>query len=125
MRIELLPILLGILVALIGGAAFYDAAGDPESGPLRERRRRIRTSIDRPGEGMVGAGTFLLGIALMVRDSWDYASVVVLAGAVLILAGAYRNREYLRETFLFRGAARRGEEQDEDPSPRPPKLRIR
>jgi hypothetical protein len=36
-----------------------------------------------------------------------------LAGAALLAAGAWLNRRYLRETFLFRGAARRGEKRSE------------
>src|SRR4051794_40139294 len=108
MRIELVPVFLGILVALLGGAMIYDGAGDPESGPMRERRRRIRASIDRFGEQLVGAGTFLLGIALVGRDSWRYGTLAVLLGTVLVIWGGIRNRHYIREIFLFRGAARRG-----------------
>ena len=81
MRLETIPILLGILVALAGALVMVDAWGDPERGPMRERRRRIRASIDRrpvrvqarqgldhddaamPGDGLVGPGREGLGTA--------------------------------------------------------------
>jgi hypothetical protein len=108
MRLETIPIVLGVLVILVGGAVATDAWGDPERGPMRDRRRRIRASIDRLGEGMVGGGTVLLGAVLIGRDVWRFGTIVVLVGAILVIWGGIRNRDYIRESFLFRGAARRG-----------------
>jgi len=126
MRIELLPVLLGILVALIGVAVIYDASGDPELGPLRDRRRRIRRTIDRPGEQMVGFGTVLLGIALVGRDSWRFGTLIILAGTLLVLLGGFRNRRYITEILTFRGASRRGDGDSSAPPPeKPPRMRIR
>jgi hypothetical protein len=126
MRIELLPIVLGVIVALVGMALLYDAVGNPDSGPMRERRRRIRASINRFGEGLVGTGTFLLGGALIGRDAWRFGTLTVLVGTVLLIWGAGLNWRYLREILLFRGAARRGESTEvEQPFDDKPRLRIR
>lgn len=126
MRIELLPLFLGILVALTGGVMILDGTGDPERGPMRERRRRIRASIDRRGEVMVGIGTFLLGIALVGRDSWRFGTLSVLVGTLLVIWGAIRNRHYFADFFFFRGAARRRRGEGERPTDTPdPPLRIR
>jgi hypothetical protein len=126
MRIELLPVLFGLVVALIGGAVIYDASGDPESGPLRDRRRRIRASIDRFGEQMVGLGTFLLGVALIGRDSWRFGTLIILSGTLLVVLGGFRNRRYIKEILTFRGAARRGiGDPVEQSNEKPRRTRIR
>lgn len=126
MRIELLPVVFGVIVVLVGIALMYDAMGNPEYGPMRERRRRIRAGIDRTGEGLVGAGTVLLGGALIGRDAWRFGTLTVLIGTVLVLWGAWRNWRYVREILLFRGAARRGELPDpERPFDKKTHLRIR
>lgn len=125
MRIELIPLVLGLLVIAAGVAILADVRGSPERGPMRERRRRMRAVIDRRGEALVGVGFLLVGAALIGRDQWRYETVAVLAGTVLIIVGALFNRRYLREALLFRGPARRGlgdQEQEDRPARR---LRIR
>jgi hypothetical protein len=50
----------------------------------------------------------------------------VLAGSALLVIGAIMNRTYLREVLLFRGAARRGQgDQNSRLNQTPPKTRIR
>ena len=122
MRIETIPLILGILIALSGVAVWADGRGDPDIGPMRERRRRIRASIDPIGEQLVGVGTTLLGIALIGRDTWRFGTLVVILGALLVVWGAVRNRHYIQEILLFRGVARRGFKR---PTDKPPKMRIR
>ncbi|MDQ3244543.1 MAG: hypothetical protein M3Q09_12515 [Gemmatimonadota bacterium] len=127
MRLEHIPLVLGVLVCLAAAGMFYDAVS-PESGRLpRERRRRKRAELNRLGEGLVALGTMCLGAALIGRDTWRWGTIVVFAGVGLLVAGALLNRSYLREMLMFRGAARRGEG-DEPPPPddeSKPRMRIR
>lgn len=122
MRVELIPIVLGILLVLIGIAILWDAWGPEWVGPMRERRRRVRAAIDPMGEKLVGVGIVILGAALIGAD-WRWETLTVLIGAVLLLWGGIRNRRYIREMLFFRGAARRGMEQQ--PEEKPPRMRIR
>lgn len=122
MRLELVPVILGFLVLLLGVAILWDAWGEHPAGPMRERRRRVRASIDSHGESLVGFGMLLLGAALIGRD-WRFETVTVLAGTLLVVWGGVRNRDYIREMLLFRGAARRG--LDETSPSKSDRLRIR
>jgi hypothetical protein len=108
MKLEQLPILLGILVALVGLTILLDAWQAGGVAPLRERRRRTRAVPHKAGQSLVALGTLCMAAALMGRDTWRWATISVLAGVLLLLIGALMNRAYLREVLLFRGAARRG-----------------
>lgn len=116
-RVEDIPVVLGALIAVVGIALMWDAWGPQTLGPMRERRRRARASIDTPGELLVGLGVVLLGAAVIGRD-WRFETVTVLAGTFFILVGALRNRKYFREVFLFRGSARRNPDIPADKTPR-------
>ncbi|MDQ6925254.1 MAG: hypothetical protein M3154_03345 [Candidatus Eremiobacteraeota bacterium] len=61
----------------------------------------------------MGAGLLLVGASLVGGDGWRWATVAVLAGAVLLLLGVVLNGRYLRERLTFRGAARRGRTADD------------
>lgn len=127
MRLEQLPIIIGILVALIGLSIALDAWQAGGMAPFRERRRRTRAVPHKLGQTMVAIGTVCLGIALIGRDTWRYTTVTVILGSVLLILGAIMNRVYLKEILLFRGAARRGQGEEnsrlkDDP---PTKTRIR
>ena len=127
MKLEQIPVVLGILIALVGAVLIYDAM-KTEAGPLRERRRRTRAPLDRNGELLVAGGALCEGAALIGRDTWRWGTVMVIAGAVMLLAGGLLNRAYLREMLLFRGAARRADasEKVENPNEKPAKRnRIR
>lgn len=122
MRLELLPVLFGVLVALLGGALVADAWLPDEILVPRERRRRPRAERDRLGEGAVGAGVLCMAAALIGRDQWAYGTLAVILGTVLLVIGVVRNRRYLRERVTFRGAARRAhpEAGELPPTPTPP-----
>jgi len=121
MRLEQLPIVLGIIVALIGVALIYDALISSGIRPVKERRRRARTPMDKSGEMLVAGGCFCEGAALIGRDTWRWGTVMVIAGAVMLLAGALLNRRFLKEMLLFRGASRRADadEKVENPNEKP------
>ena len=108
MKLEMLPVILGAIVCLLGiGICFV--AFQPEAWRAgRERRRRVRAEPHQTGQLLLGIGTICMGVALMGRDTWKFTNVVVFSGIALIIAGGIMNREFLKEIMLFRGAARRG-----------------
>ena len=119
MRLELIPVILGLVVALVGVGLLADAWLADGALVPRERRRRVRAERHRGGEAVVGVGTLCMAAALIGRDSWRFGNLAVLTGAVLLLAGAYLNRRYLREVLTFRGPARRSD-LPENPMPTAP-----
>ena len=128
MRLEHIPIVLGVLVCIVAAGLLYDAFRPDDLRPHRERRRRRRAVPHRAGEALVGAGTLCMGATLIGRDEWRWGTIVVFAGVALLVIGAVLNRVYLKEMLLFRGAARRGEGDDPDLPPddkKKPPMRIR
>jgi hypothetical protein len=126
MRLEQLPILLGVLVALVGLTILLDAWQAGGVAPLRERRRRTRATPHKAGQTFVALGTLCMAAALIGRDTWRWGTISVLAGAVLLVLGVILNRLYLKEVLLFRGAARRGTgDTNSRLNQTPPKTRIR
>jgi hypothetical protein len=121
-RLELLPVIFGILVGLAGLGLIADGYF-PDSAPrVAERRRRARAERNRMGEIAIGAGLMALAAALVGRDAWRYGTLAVLAGVALVAVGVGMNGSYLRETLTFRGAARRGRGADrplDGPTERP------
>jgi hypothetical protein len=104
MRLEQIPLFIGVVVAIVGLGLVLDAQLPEGFAPSRERVER-----HRGGETLVGLGIMAMAAALIGSDTWRFGTVAVLVGAVLLAAGGWLNREYLREIFLFRGPARRGE----------------
>jgi len=115
MRLELLPVVIGVIVILVAAGIIYDAASPEPSRPFKERRRRQRAEINTPGEWLVALGTLCLGASLIGNEVWRWTTVMVLAGIVLLGVGAVMNRAFLREMLLFRGAARRTQEFETPP----------
>ena len=109
MRLEQIPLFIGVVVAILGLGLVLDAQLPEGFSPSRERRRRERTERHRGGETLVGLGIIAMAAALIGRDTWKFGTVSVLVGVGLLAIGAWLNREYLKENVLFRGAARRGE----------------
>jgi hypothetical protein len=109
MRLEQIPLILGVVVAILGLGLILDAQLPDGVVPSRERRRRERAERHRGGETLVGLGILAIAAALIGRDTWRYVTVAILLGVLLLAAGGWLNREYLRELFAFRGPARRGE----------------
>lgn len=119
-RAEHVPLILGILIALAGAALILDALRADRVRRFHERRRRKRTPRNRPGEALIGAGIIFFGASLMGGEHWRYATLAVLIGAALVIAGTILNRSYLKELLFFRGAARRTAEWETPPAPPPP-----
>jgi hypothetical protein len=128
MKLEQLPILLGVLVALAGLTILLDAWQAGGVAPLRERRRRVRATPHKAGQTLIALGILCMSASLIGRDTWRWDTISVLVGTSLIVIGAIMNRAYLREVLLFRGAARRGEgggEKNSRLNQTPTKTRIR
>jgi hypothetical protein len=121
LRIEYIPVAIGVIVIALGLAVMWDAWGPQSLGPMRDRRRRSRAALNTPGELIAGIGFVLLGAALIGRD-WRLETVSVLLGTICVLIGALKNWKYFREMFLFRGAARRNTDTE---SHKRVKMRIR
>jgi len=109
MRLEQIPLFIGVVVAILGLGLLLDAQLPEGFAPSRERRRRERTERHRGGQTMVGVGVLAMAAALIGGDRWRYGTLTVLVGVVLLAVGGWLNRDYLRESMLFRGPARRGE----------------
>jgi hypothetical protein len=128
-RIELVPLIIGALLGLLGLGLLADAWIPEDVAPFRERRRRPRTERSLGGEAMIGLGVLCMAAAIVSRDTWDYVNVAIIAGGVLLLIGAWMNRRYLRDRFVNRGALRRDEhgraQRHEKDAPPPPRPRIR
>jgi hypothetical protein len=126
MRLEQLPILIGVLIALLGLTILLDAWQAGGVAPLRERRRRARAVPNKAGQSLVALGTLCMAAALIGRDTWRWGTIAVLAGITLLVIGAILNRTYLKEVLLFRGPARRGQgETNSRLNQTPTKTRIR
>ena len=120
MRVETVPIILGVLVALLGVALLADAKLPDGTIVPVERRRRPRVERDRGGEALIGLGTLCMAAALIGRDSWRYGTLAAIAGVLLLAGGAWMNRRLLHDLITFRGAARRAPEGSPPPVASPP-----
>lgn len=96
MRIELLPILLGLAAVAIGIALVVDSVVPDGTFFPVERRRGQRPPRNCLGEGLLGAAIVFLGASLIGRDSWPYTTLSVLLAVALGAAGVALNWQYLR-----------------------------
>ena len=129
MRVEVIPLVIGSLVALVGLGLLADAWIPEDMTGFRERRRTARTERSLGGEAAIGLGLLCVAAALIGRDTWDYVTVAVIAGSVLLAIGSWMNRRFLRDRVVNRGALRRGEPgrmaRHEKDAPPPGRPRIR
>ena len=99
MRLETVPLILGVLLGLLGLGLVLDAWLLDDVAFGRERRARPRLDRDRVGEALVGLGVISMAIALFARDFWKYRIVTVMVGSVLMLWGAWKNAGYLKSVL--------------------------
>jgi len=113
-RIETIPLILGVLIALLGIGIIFDAWTPDSTTMATERRRRPRIERHRNGEALIGLGVLGLAAAFIGRDEWRYSVLAVIIGAAFLLIGAILNGRYVRELFVNRGPLRRREEASAD-----------
>jgi len=106
-RLELVPLIFGGFLALIGIGLVFDAWTPDHVIMRRERRRSPRTERSRGGEATIGLGVLCMAAAFLGRDTWRYSVVAVIAGAALLLLGVLASRRYLGATISRRGVLRR------------------
>jgi hypothetical protein len=119
MRIEIVPLILGALVGLLGLGLIFDAWTPDEISARGERRRRARIERNRGGEAAIGIGVLCMAAAFIGRDTWRYSVIAVIAGAVFMLYGAIRNGKFLGQAVSNRGALRRRTEAELSAPPGP------
>jgi hypothetical protein len=108
LKVEVIPLILGALVALVGLGILADA-WLPETLPFRsERRRRPRTERHLGGEAAIGVGVLCMAGALIGRDTWRYSTIAMIVGAIMILTGGVLNKSFFRDRIVNRGELRRG-----------------
>lgn len=108
MRIEIIPLIIGALLALAGLLLAADAILPEGTFVSQERRRRHRSERNRPGELAIAVGMFAMAAALIGRDTWKYSTVIAIVGVVALGIGSVLNLGFLKEYLFHRGAARRG-----------------
>lgn len=123
MRLEYLPIILGLLTGVLGAALVLDALIPDGALASRERRKRERPERHRKGELSLGAGVLLMSAALLGRDTWRYTNLAILLALVLFLVGVGLNYKYVRGLMFGPVVGRRWKRRDSD-KPRSD-LRIR
>jgi hypothetical protein len=107
-RAETIPLVAGVVVALIGLAILADAWLPEEMTYRSERRRQEREERSLAGEAAIGLAVLCMAGVLIGRDTWRYSTVAILAGSILFVIGVVKNRRYLRDRIVNRGALRRG-----------------
>ena len=108
MRVETIPLIIGVIVALVGLAILADAWLPEDMSFGTDRRRQARTERSIGGEACLGLAVLCFAAAIIGRDTWRYGTVAVIAGSVLFVIGAFANRRFLRDRIVNRGALRRG-----------------
>src|SRR3954462_8737760 len=109
MSLELIPVIAGALVGLLGLCLLFDAWTPDEIIVKRERRRRPRVERSRAGETWIGLGVLGMAAAFIGRDTWKYSVIAVIAGSAFLLLGVLMNWRYLGSRVSNRGALRRRE----------------
>ena len=99
MTLEMIPLILGGLLGLLGLLLVFDAWAPDHIVVSEERRRRPRRARDCFGEAMVGLGVIAVAAALIGRDTWRYTTVAAIAAAVLLLFGSMRNARFIKDVF--------------------------
>jgi hypothetical protein len=106
MRLELVPLIFGGLVGLVGLGLLVDAF-TPEHHVKHDRRRSPRAERSRGGEAAIGLGVICMAAAFVGRDTWRYSVVAVIVGCLLLFVGVFASRRFLAASISRRGALRR------------------
>lgn len=125
MRLEHLPIILGLLFVAAGIALIADALLREEPLMMRDRRKRERAPRHRGGQAAIGLGAIFVAAALIGRDDWRYGTVAVLLGVVAFGTGVWLNWRYVVDFMLGPEDRVVIDEDEEEADRRPMKRRSR
>lgn len=100
MRLEHIPIILGLLFVAAGIALIADALLREEPLMMRDRRKRERAPRHRGGQAAIGLGAIAVAAALIGRDEWRYGTLAVLLGVVAFAVGVWLNWRYVVDFML-------------------------
>jgi hypothetical protein len=99
MRLETLPVLLGVLLAIPGVALIVDAfIKDGTFFP--ERRARPRPERHKLGEAALGVGLLFVSASLIGRDTWRFTNLSVVLALIFFATGVALNHKYVRGLML-------------------------
>lgn len=121
MRLEHIPLILGLLFVVAGVALIADALIREQPLMMTDRRKRSRAPRHRGGQVAIGVGTLFVAAALFGRDGWRYGTVAVLLGVVAVATGVWLNWGYVK-AFMLGPETRADAIEDAD---RPMKRRAR
>ena len=107
MSLELIPVIVGALVGLLGIGLLFDAWTPDDIVVKRERRRVPRIERSRAGEGWIGMGGVRMAGDGIGRDTWSNTVDPAIAGSACMLLGILMNWRYLGARVSNRGALRR------------------
>ena len=124
MRLEHIPLILGLLFVVAGVALIADALLREQPLMVTDRRKRARAPRHRGGQVAIGVGTLSVAAALFGRDGWRYGTLAVMLGVIAFGVGVWLNWGYVRD-FMLGPNARVDVVEDEDAESRPMKRRAR
>jgi hypothetical protein len=123
MRLEHLPLVLGLLFVVAGVALIADALLREQPLMVTDRRKRSRAPRHRGGQVAIGIGTLAVAAALFGRDAWRYGTVAVLLGVVAVAIGVRLNWAYVKD-FMLGPEVRSQVLDDEEARPMTRKARV-
>lgn len=125
MRLEIIPVILGALLALFGVLLIADAVIPDHDPRVTERRRRGRPERHRLGEAGLGLGILLAAAALFGGDDWPYTTLAILVALALFVVGLALNYKYFRGRIFGPAFGGKHARRASDDSPPPPRRRFR
>jgi membrane-associated phospholipid phosphatase len=100
MRVETIPVLLGLAVLLIAAAMIVDAIVADGPSLAADRRSRERPERSRIGEIVLGAGMLCVAAVLIGGDRWRFTTLAIAVAVVLVVVGVGLNIRYIRGSLL-------------------------
>jgi len=124
MRVETIPLILGLLLFLMGAAIIADAVVADDPLPESERRRRERPERSKIGQIVFGSGMLCVAAVLIGRDQWRFTTLAIAVAVVFVVVGVGLNLRYIRGSLLgpvLGRSVKRRESDSEATRERPPR----
>jgi len=117
MRVETVPLILGIIAFLIAAAIIADAIVADTSSIFSERRSRTRPERSKAGQIIFGTGMLCVAAVLIGGDRWRFTTLAIAVAVVLVVIGVGLNVRYIRGSLLgpVLGKSARRRESDRRP----------